>query len=265
MRLDDKTAVALEDLGSGFLNIRIPFKLGWVDLVARYRRTKLGPFWIVLSTGMTILGVGAVWSAILGIKISEFFPYLTAGFIIWHFIASAMIEGAVVFTSQAHIIRSVSLPLTFHVLRLSIRNIFNFLHNMLIFAVVAFVFDVPVTWWLLALIPALIFALLNQLWVGILLGLLGARYRDIPALIGAVMTVIFLLTPVMWTPDMLGDRRNFVDFNPIAQFLEILRAPLLGQAPDPKAWAIVVGVTITGLVVSFLVLRVWRNRLVFWL
>jgi lipopolysaccharide transport system permease protein len=265
MALDDRTAIALEDIWLGFRRIHVPLALGWEDLRGRYRRTVLGPLWIALGTGLTILGLGVVWSTIFDMKLGDLFPYLTAGDIAWQLISSAITEGAVAFTGQAHIIRSVNLPLSFHILRQSTRNMVNFSHNLLVFAVVAVVFGVKAEWRLLLELPALALVFVNLFWVGMLLGLLGARFRDLPSLLPSIMTVIFLITPVMWKPEMMAQTPLIIELNPFAYFIEILRAPLLGHSPSPTAWKVAGASTVLGLGFTFVVFRSWRRHLPFWL
>lgn len=264
--MDTKTEVALADLSRGFRRIELPIKLGWHDLTTRYRRTKLGPLWLVLGTGIMVGGVGTVWSTIFNMNLADLFPYLAAGFIIWQLVAGAVIEGPTVFTTQVHVIRSIDLPLTFHVLRATMRNIFNFLHNMIIFVIVAVIFGIAPSWNSLWFFPAALIILCNLFWIGILLGLIGARFHDISPLVGSVMTLVFLLTPVMWKPEMMvGRSRLIVDLNPFAHFVEILRAPMLGVAPGLLAWGVSILITIVGMALTFMAMRAWCRHLPFWM
>ena len=74
--------------------------------------------------------------------------------------------------------------------------------------------------------------MLNGIWVALLLGLINVRYRDLGQLIPNAMRLAFFVTPILWYPDSVtGIRTIFVDFNPFYYFIELLRAPLLGQAP----------------------------------
>lgn len=44
-------------------------------------------------------------------------------------------------------------------------------------------------------LPALILLLLNDFWMVLLLGLLSARFRDIPLVVASVVQVMFFITP----------------------------------------------------------------------
>jgi ABC-type polysaccharide/polyol phosphate export permease len=117
--------------------------------------------------------------------------------------------------------------------------------------------------WPLAL-PGLILIALNGLWLGLLLGTLSARFRDVPSIIASVVQIAFFLTPVLWKPDMRGDLVYFVNLNPFHHFISIVRAPLLGQAPELHNWLVACGITVVGWTMAFVVYRRFRGRIAYW-
>ena len=78
------------------------------------------------------------------------------------------------------------------------------------------------------------------------------------------MQVAFFLTPIIWKPELLADRVAFVLVNPFFHFVELVRAPLLGQAPSPLTWTVALGVAAGGWAVTFLLFRRFRNRIAYW-
>ena len=117
----------------------------------------------------------------------------------------------------------------------------------------------------LLVIPGVILLILNLLWMGTLFGVAGARYRDLAPAIGAFLTVIFFVTPVIWKSEMLGSHAYIADWNPIAQLIAIVRDPLLGFAPPALAWQTAIGLCIIGWPLAILVYARMRDRIVFWL
>jgi ABC-type polysaccharide/polyol phosphate export permease len=59
---------------------------------------------------------------------------------------------------------------------------------------------------------------------------------------------MFYITPIIWPADLLRSRQLswVVDFNPFYHFLEIVRAPLLGNPIAWSTWIVVFLVTIGG-------------------
>ena len=65
--------------------------------------------------------------------------------------------------------------------------------------------------------------------VSLTIGMVSARFRDIPRIIASLAEVVFLITPIIWTPDLLGPRIYLAYGNPFFHMIEIVRAPLLGH------------------------------------
>ena len=66
---------------------------------------------------------------------------------------------------------------------------------------------------------------------GISLGILSARFRDIPQLITNVMQVLLYVTPLLWDASSLGPRAWIAGLNPFTYLIQIVRGPLLGVSP----------------------------------
>jgi ABC-type polysaccharide/polyol phosphate export permease len=94
---------------------------------------------------------------------------------------------------------------------------------------------------------------------------LCARFRDIPQIVHSVMRVAYFITPVMWMPDQLGERGNLALCNPFTFFVELIRAPLIGQAPSAHTWGFALAVTVSGWALAGLVFVRFRDRVAYWL
>src|SRR6476661_5421011 len=124
--------LALKDVRDGICSIHIWPMLGWQDIKQRYRRSKIGPFWITISTGVLIGSMGPLYGKLLQQDISSYFPYLAIGFVTWMFISGLIIDGCNAFTGAEGYIKEVKLPLTVHVLRVVWKNLLMFAHNAVI-------------------------------------------------------------------------------------------------------------------------------------
>jgi ABC-type polysaccharide/polyol phosphate export permease len=79
------------------------------------------------------------------------------------------------------------------------------------------------------------------------------------------MRVAFFVTPVIWMPDQLGTRAYLALYNPFTYFVELIRAPLLGQVPPALTWMLALAVTAVGCLVTWLFFVRFRRRVVYWL
>ena len=94
------------------------------------------------------------------------------------------------------------LPYSVHALRTVFRNAVVAAHNLPLIVVVFVIFGVQPGWGALWAILGLLLLAINVFWGSLLLGLLCARFRDIPPIVASVMQIAFFLTPVIWKPEM---------------------------------------------------------------
>ena len=256
--------MALHDVVRGVYAFHLWGMLGWQDIRRRYRRSRLGPFWITISMAVLVAVLGTLYGVLLKVEVADYAPFLALGFIVWSLISGLAAEGSNAFTDAAHIIREVSLPLSVHVYRVVWRNLIVFFHNIAIFVVVAILFSIWPGWSGLLVLPGLVLLCLNGVWIGLLLGIVSARFRDLPPIVDSLMRIAFFVTPIIWMPSLLPDRAILLDLNPFFHVLELVRAPLLGQVPGPASWLVVSGITLGGGLVTFELFRRYRRRIAYW-
>lgn len=239
--------------------------LGWHDIRQRYRRSTLGPMWITASTGVMVAAIGLLYSQIFHADLDQYLPYLAIGLVTWGLISTIINESCTVFVGAEAGIKSNSIPLTAHVLRLVWRNVIVFGHNLLIVAVVFALFPRRIGWEAFLLLPAILLVALNGVWMGLFLGVLCTRFRDVAQIVMNVMQIAFYLTPVIWHSDVLKGRHWAVDFNPFYYLLEATRAPLLGGGQLGQIFGITALLTVVGLSVTLLFFARFRSRVAYWL
>lgn len=238
--------------------------LAWADTKARYKKSALGPLWIVLTNLIGVLGLSIIWARLFKQPVAEFAPTLALGLIVWQLLASILIDAPVAFVRESRMIRNVSLPVWFFAFRLLMKHVITFLHNLLIVAGVVWYFALPVGWgWLLsALAIVLMFA--NLFCMVCLLGLLGARFRDIELAIQAFVPLLFFFTPVMFKADTLPDLQLLIWSNPLSYFVEAFRAPLLGQDMPHHPLLVMAAMLLVLSVITTWTLKTVGRRVAFW-
>jgi lipopolysaccharide transport system permease protein len=260
-------ANALSDISAGMKRLPLVATLGWQDVRQRYRRSLLGPFWLTISMGVMIGTIGLVFGQIFKSPTEEYLPFLAGGLILWGFISTALIEGCTNFIQADAIIKQLPIPLIVHVLRPIWRNMIILAHNFAIFPIVLLVMGKPVTETIWLAIPGFLLLLLNLIWLSTALGVVCARYRDIPQIIASLMQVVFYLTPIMWLPNLLPERAGtyMLTFNPLFHLIEIVRAPLLGQLPSIQNWVASSGLAVFGWILTLALYGRYRRRIAYWL
>jgi ABC-type polysaccharide/polyol phosphate export permease len=259
-----QAALAFIDLVRGAGSRHLWGLLGWQDIRRRYRRSLLGPFWLTISMGVLVGALGTLYGTLLKVEVAEYIPFLAAGFVVWTFIQGVVTDGCTAFINAESIIKQVGLPLSVHVFRVVWRNLLIFFHNAAIFVVVAAIFSVWPGWTGLLALPGLILLCLNVIWAGLLLGIVSARFRDVPPIVASIVRILFFVTPIIWMPELMPGRAFVLDFNPFYHLVELVRAPLLGQAPGLASWLAVSGFVLGGWLVTFELFRRYRRRIAYW-
>lgn len=260
---------AYGDLRDGLRRRQLWLHLGWQDIKQRYRRSVLGPIWITIATGTTAVAMGALYAKLFHLELSEHLPYVTLGLIVWALISASILEGSEVFVANEGLIKQLPTPLSVHVYRLVWRQMILFAHNIVIYVIIAVVFPKPWSWADLAVIPALVLIMLNCIWVSLVFGIIGTRYRDIGPLLNSVVQLLFFMTPIIWNYETLerqgaGRWSAIVELNPLLHYLDIVRAPLLGAHQELRHWVVVVTLTAIGWVLAVLAMRQYRSRVPYW-
>lgn len=238
--------------------------LAWHDVVAKYRRTTLGPVWAIVITAVSILCMSVLGSILFKTNLRDFLPHVACGMVVWTFINSIILESCSIFVSQSGLIQNVKVSLLALVLRMFLRNTIIFLHSFVILFLILIIFS-SLNLYFFLIIPSFFIYALNAMALGILLGFFATRYRDILYIIQALLSIVMLITPIMWRVEMLGEYSILADLNPFTHFIALFREPLLGRGISTLSIQYVVVFTIANLFMAQCMYNKFKNRLVFWL
>jgi len=262
--LSKQTSLALADMAAGVRHAQLWGYLALQDIVGRYRRTILGPFWVAGTTLATGTALAIVYGGLFGMPVREAMPYILSGIVAWTYFTALVIDGSSVFMAAAGSMKTVSLPVTWHIWRHAAVSTIVMAHNLVGLFVILFLIlgGIYVNW---TFIPGIILFSAACISWSLPLALIASRYRDVAYLIGYVGQVAFFLTPIFWKPENLqGGRAAIVDYNPMFYLINIVRQPLLGMMPTPTDWLWAIGIVLSGLLVGFAGLVFFRRRVVYW-
>lgn len=261
-----RTEAAYEDIRSALSRWRLWSMLGWLDVKQRYHRAVIGPFWITISMTVLVGSLGVLYAGIFRQEISVFLPYITAGFIVWFYFSSIVQESTGVFTSSEGLIKYGGLPLFLHILRMIYRNFIVAGHNLVVMLLVYTWQPHLLNWNLILFIPGLLLVFANLVWIASIVGILCTRFRDLPPIIGNLLQIMIFISPVMYQRSALPPDLSFiVYFNPLFYVIEVMRAPMLGEAPPKIAYVILTIFAVVGWFVAFRFYARTRGRIAYWL
>lgn len=257
--------MAFRDLRGSFDRRGLAWSLAWHDVVARYRGSILGPFWITLSMGLMVLGIGILYARLFHIPLPEFLPFVAIGIVFFGTISGVINEGCDTFVQASGMLSQTNLPMFTFVWRTVLRNLINLAHHAVIVVAVVIYYG----FWRVADVPlalaGIAFLIVNVSWVSMLVGIASARFRDVPQIVISIMQFAIFMTPVFWKPDRFPDRHAVLEFNPFYHLLNAVRAPLLGGQVSAHSYVILALMALSGWALTFTVFALTRRRIVHYL
>lgn len=262
-----KILIALTDLIGALDKLHLALMLGWQDIKQRYRRSKIGPFWLTISMGIMISMIGLIFGQALSVSIYEYLPHVACGIIFWNFISNGINEGSSAFIGATGMIRQLALPLTLYPLRVLWKNIVILAHNAIIIPIVFLVVSRGINFNFFWFIPGFLLLLLNVLWLSISLGICCTRFRDLPPIVASLLQVFFYLTPIIWMPNTVNARVStwIVNTNPAYHLLELVRAPILGNCPSMLSWGVSALLAFLGWLFTLWFFGAYKKRIAYWI
>ncbi|WP_421934517.1 ABC transporter permease [Phenylobacterium sp.] len=259
--------MAFADLKASTKRIDLAWSLAWHDIVSRYRGSILGPFWITLSMGLMVLGMGFLYAEIFKVPIQEYMPFVALGIVFWGVIVGVITEGCDTFVHASGMLSQTSLPMFTFVWRTVLRNLITLAHHLVIVVVVLFWFG----YWKVANVPmallGLVLLMLNVSWVSMAVGIASARFRDVPQIVGSIMQFAMFMTPIFWQPGrMSGGRAHaLLVLNPFFHMIDGIRTPLMGGQSGSGTYPILALLAVLGWAGAFTAFTLTRRRIVHYL
>ncbi len=256
---------AIQDILLSLQQYRVWLHLGWLEVKQRYRRSMLGPWWISISMLIFIAAMSKIFSHLFHQNVAEYVPFFTAGFMFWSFISTSIMESTEIFRANSSFIKQISLPYTTYILKFLVKNVIVLAHNFIIYFLVLAAFKLNPGWRFLAVFPGALLLIINLYWMSLLIALLSTRFRDITPIVTSCMQILFFITPISWTPKLLGTESLIVQLNPFVYLLDLVRNPLLGHEILFNSWCICLSIAGIGFLASLTLFNCVRTRIPFWL
>ena len=213
--------------------------LGYRDLRSMYAQSRLGPLWSMASVLVTAVALGVVFSRLFGLPTEGYFLYLLTGLTVWGLIGRALGEGPSSLVDSRGLLLNTALTAYEAGMRAWWRSALMFLISLPVVLIALMVLDRPsahALWFLAGVL--IVFAFSGAL--TLLMSLLGvfipfARYAIPP-----LSQLLFLLTPIIWTPGLRPEVASLVALNPFYYPVAVVRDPLIGLEVPLGTWSIAI-------------------------
>jgi lipopolysaccharide transport system permease protein len=218
--------------------------LGFRAMRKLYARTALGWSWILIRPLFPLTIRVLVFGGLLGMT-SEGIPYflfLTIGTVPWDFFSSAVMWSTRGLEMNRKVLTRVYVPKVILPMATTMPSLFDLGVNVcvLILAVAYFRIADGTTYLSLGVhtiwsVIALVLLMLLALGIGFVTSIWGETARDARFTMAQVITVWFLLTPILYPASALTpQQQRWLVLNPVASYVEAFKYGLFGtQPPDP--------------------------------
>src|SRR5215467_1441526 len=258
--------LGIADLLQGIDNWRLSHLMGLGEIRRRYVRSRIGQFWLTISTGIVVTTLGLVWSTLWNMPVADLLPFVATSLIVWTLITGTLAEAATVFVSAGPIFLNQGMSFSTAIYALVYRHLIIFLHNLPIIAITVLLFPVPVEPICVIALPGFGLLVLTLVWTSYLVAIACVRFRDLMQVVQSGLMIAFFVTPVLWKPDQIpADQHYLLSLNPFAALLAVVREPLLGQLPTVDDWTIAVVFSIGGFVVALPIIGYCQRRIIYWI
>lgn len=239
----------------------------WLELVTKYRRSRLGLFWAFLPPLLYTFGVGWFFARLQGYDVWVFLPHLGLGYVLFRLVTVSLSDATTVCAAHANFILDGRVRLTDYILRVVARAFFYAALALPVLGIALAASPAFEPVGLLVLLPTLAVVIANIAWMAAIVAVLGARLPDVNQLVGSILMFAFLFTPILWRADQipLGTLRGSIArLNPLFHLVEVVRAPLLGEPVEGLTYLYLGLMLVIGWAIAIWVYRKFARYVPIW-
>lgn len=230
------------------------------ELKARYRGSVLGYVWSLVNPVLLLVVYTFVFSKIFSprdVNVSPYGLFLATGVFPWLWLSASWVEGTSSLSANAGLIRKATFPAELLPIVSVLANLVHFAFALPVIAAAVWIFShrgYEIGGW--SALAAPLVALLQLPMVGgLALGFaaLNAHFKDVKDLLANLLTLLFFMTPILYTLKVLEPHplvHAVVAYNPFTPFIRSYQeAVFYGRWPALELWLamVVAGGLIWGL------------------
>lgn len=227
------------DLGAVWRYRELLFFLVWRELKIRYKQAAIGAGWAIIQPLFAVLIFTVIFGNFAKIP-SDGIPYAVFAFaamLPWTYFAEALRRGGTGLVDDSDLIRKIYFPRLIIPLAAVITPMVDFLLSFLVLLVLLVWYGIMPTWNVVFLPLFLVVAMILALAVGLWLGPINVRFRDVKHTLPFLIQIWMYASPVVYPVSIVPERWKLLySLNPMVGVIEGFRWALLGKEnPDFQA------------------------------
>lgn len=219
------------DLTGVWKNRELLWFLALRDLKVRYNQAVLGAAWAVIQPAFAVLIFSFVFGYLARLP-SEGVPYpvfALGGIIPWTLFSEAARRSALGLIGDASLITKIYFPRLIIPISNVLTPLIDFAVGLMLLLALMIVYGVPISHNIVFLPIFTLYAILLALAVGLWLGPINVRFRDITHTLPFIIQIWMYATPIVYPASMVPQQwRTLYALNPVVGVIEGMRWSIFG-------------------------------------
>jgi ABC-type polysaccharide/polyol phosphate export permease len=238
------------------------------ELKVRYKRSVLGFMWALLNPALLMLVLTFVFSTLMPIKIPEghYAIFLLSTLLPYTFFSQSLSYAVEAMVGNSELIKKVAVPKLVFPVAAVVSNIINLLLSLIPLFLFVVALGHPLHWtWVLLPVPLVSLSILT-LGATFFFATANVYYRDVAHIIQILLQVLFYLTPIIYSIDMVPPHYQWLfKLNPLIFSLNQFRlAVYYGMLPAMGSLIGSFVCAFASLIIGFTIFRKHQHEFVFY-
>lgn len=207
--------------------------LAKIELIARFRRSKLGILWAMVQPLCLTIILSVVFGVVFDQPLGEYSMYILSGIVVWDLLQASVVGGGNSLFGSEQYIRQFNHPITIYTLRFALLNMIIFLLEMIALCLWVLFFSPANLILAFFTLPLTVLMYFPLIWaLSTISGYAGAKYRDYPQIMVLFMQMLYFISPVFFRQEMFMANdalKTWFEINPITHLLNLLRDPFVNM------------------------------------
>ena len=209
--------------------------LTWRDIKVRYKQAVLGIAWSVLQPVLTTAITTVVFGVLLKVD-SDGLPYpvfALSALLPWHLFQLSLQKSSTSLVGNANLLTKVYFPRVIIPLSSVLAALVDFGISLVLLFITMGIYQLPLTWNVLWVIPLTLLTILAALAVGLWLSALNVQYRDVQQMVPFLIQIWMYATPIVYPITTIpeGTFRYIYSLNPMVGVVQGFRWAFFGGTP----------------------------------
>ncbi|MDH7460475.1 ABC transporter permease [Chitinophagaceae bacterium 26-R-25] len=208
------------------------------DLIANYKQTLLGPFWVFLQPVLTTLVYYLIFGRIVKVSTSGIPPILfyLSGILFWGYFSDCLNGTMYTFLQNANVFSKVYFPRLIvplsSVISHTVRTVIQLLLFIFIYQYYFSQGGITGSYYILLTPVLLLITAGFGLGAGLIVSVLTARYRDLDYTLQFLLRLFMFATPVVYPASIVPEQYQILFWlNPLTAVIETFRAGFFSNEP----------------------------------